>query len=234
MQIVKAYSYQELSKKASEIVIKAIAKKPDLVLGLATGSTPLGLYQLLVEANKNGEADFSKVKTFNLDEYAGLKKDNTQSYHYFMQENLFSKINIEKENIHILGDEGKSPEEECKIYEDKIKEAGGIDLQILGIGSNGHIAFNEPGSSKDSRTRIIKLDEKTRQDNARFFRSIDEVPTHAFTMGIGTILEAREIILLAGKSKKEIIQKVISSQPIPEIPASFLKLHSNCAFIIEE
>lgn len=234
MQIIKTYSYQELSKKASEIVIKSIAKKPDLVLGLATGSTPLGLYQLLVEANKNGEADFSEVKTFNLDEYVGLKKDNPQSYHYFMQENLFSKINIKKENIHILGDEEKTPEEECKIYEEKIRKARRIGLQILGIGSNGHIAFNEPGSAKDSRIRIIKLDEKTRQDNARFFKSINEVPTHAFTMGIGTILEAKEIILLAGKGKKEIVQKVIGSQPTPEIPASFLKLHPNCTFIVEE
>lgn len=233
MQIIKTASYQELSKKASEIVIKSIAKKPDLVLGLATGSTPLGLYQLLVEANKNGEADFSEVKTFNLDEYVGLKKDNPQSYHYFMQENLFSKINIKKENVHILGDEGKSPEEECKIYEEKIS-AVGIDLQILGVGNNGHIAFNEPGSEKESRCRVIKLDEKTRQDNARFFKSIDEVPTRAFTMGIGTILEARQIILLAGKNKKEIIQKVIDNEPNPEIPASFLKLHPNCTFIVEE
>lgn len=234
MQIIKTSSYNELSERAGEIVINAIKKNPKLVLGLATGSTPFGLYKILIEANKKGEIDFSNVKTFNLDEYQGLEKDNPQSYHFFMNENLFSKINIKKENTHILGDAGKEPLEECYIYEDEIKKAGGIDLQILGIGGNGHIAFNEPGSLRASRTRLIKLDEKTRQDNARFFKSINEVPKYAYTMGIGTILEAKELILLVGKNKKEIIEKTINNEVSEEIPASFLKNHPQCTFIIEE
>jgi len=234
MQIIKTSSYRKLSKKANEIVVDAVFKNPNLVLGLATGSTPLGLYQLLIKSFKGGKIDFSKVKTFNLDEYYGLKKNDSQSYSYFMDKNLFSKINIKKENIHILNGVAKNKKEECAKYEREIKKAGGIDLQILGIGADGHIAFNEPGSLLKSRTRLIKLKEQTRKDNARFFELKKEVPKFAFTMGIATILEAKKIILLAGKNKKEIISQVLKTKINPQIPASFLKLHPRCIFIVEE
>ena|SRR3989338_5147733 len=234
MQIIKTFSYKELSKKANEMVVDAVFKNPNLVLGLATGSTPLGLYQLLIKSFEKGKIDFSKVKTFNLDEYHGLKKNDGQSYNYFMDRNLFSKINIKKENIHILNGVAKNKKEECAKYEREIKKAGGIDLQILGIGADGHIAFNEPGSLLKSRTRLIKLKEQTRKDNARFFELKKEVPKFAFTMGIATILEAKKIILLAGKNKKEIISQVLKTKINPQIPASFLKLHPRCIFIVEE
>lgn len=234
IQIIKANSYQSVSEMAKEIVIEAVYKKPNLVLGLPTGSTPLGLYDLLIKSFTEGRVDFSNVVTFNLDEYCGLKKTDPQSYYYFMQENLFSKINIKKENIHILDGMAKNYIEECDKYEEEIRRVGGIDLQILGIGKNGHIGFNEPGSLKDSRTRLINLDKQTVEDNARFFSSKNKVPKAALTMGIGTILESKKIILLAGKEKKETIGKVLSRSISPDIPASYLKLHNNCTFIVEE
>ena len=234
MQVIKTASYKKLSEKAEEIILKDIFKKSNLVLGLATGSTPLRLYKLLIKSFKDGKMDFSKVKTFNLDEYCGLKKNNSQSYYFFMNKNLFSKINIKKENIHILNGAAKDKKKECAEYEKKIKEAGGIDLQILGIGKNGHIGFNEPGSLLNSRTRLIKLDERTRKDNARFFKSKNKIPKFALTMGVASILEAKKIILLARKDKKKIIRQVLKAGVSPQIPASFLKLHPNCIFIIEE
>lgn len=229
MEIIKTNSYWELSEKAFEIVKSALQKKPNLVLGLATGSTPLGLYKLLAESG----LDFSQVKTFNLDEYYKPVLEKSR-YRIFMEENLFSKINVKKENINFLNGTADDFEEECTRYEEAIKKAGGVDLQILGIGDNGHIAFNEPGSLADSRTRVVKLSQKTKEANARFFDSIDQVPTQALTMGIATILEAKEIILLAGKSKKEIIEKLLQVDPLPEIPASFLKKHQKCVIIYED
>ena len=234
MKIIKTVSYKELSEKAEEIVVEALLKNPNLVLGLATGSTPLGLYQLLIKSFKEGRIDFSKVKTFNLDEYCGLKKSDDQSYYHFMHKNLFSKINIKKENIHMLNGMAKNHKEECARYEEGIKRAGGIDLQILGLGKNGHVAFNEPGSLKGSKTRLIKLDAQTRKDNSRFFESEKKVPKFALTMGIASILEAKKIILLSGKEKKDIVRKVLKERVNPKIPASFLKLHRHCIFIIEE
>jgi glucosamine-6-phosphate deaminase len=234
MQVIKTSSYRELSKRVAEIVIDEAIKKPDLVLGLATGSTPLGLYRLLVKSFKKGKVDFSKVKTFNLDEYCGLKKSDKQSYHFFMNKNLFSEININKKNIHILNGDAKNKKKECANYEKEIKKAGGIDLQILGIGANGHIAFNEPGSLLNSRTRLIKLDRQTKKDNARFFGSEKQVPEFAFTMGINTILKAKKIILLATKTKKGIVRRALKEKISSQIPASFLRLHHCCIFIVEE
>lgn len=234
IQVIKANSYQSVSEMAKEIIIEAVYKKPNLVLGLPTGSTPLGLYELLINSFNEGRVDFSRVVTFNLDEYCGLKKTDPQSYYYFMEKNLFSKINIKNENIHILDGTASNYQKECDKYEEEIKRAGGIDLQILGIGKNGHIGFNEPRSLRDSRTRLINLDKKTIEDNARFFSSKNKVPKTALTMGIGTILESKKIILLAGKEKKETISRVLSHGISKDVPASYLKLHDDCTFIVEE
>lgn len=234
MLLIKVNNYQNLSETVAKKIIAAIQKKPDLVLGLATGSTPIGLYQELVKAFQNKKVSFAKVRTFNLDEYYGLKPNHNQSYHYFMEKHLFSKVDLKPENIEFLNGLAKNPVQECQRYEEAIKQAGGIDLQILGIGQNGHIAFNEPGSKKNSRTRLVKLTPKTIQDNSRFFENSKDVPTQALTMGIGTILEAKEIIILAGKNKKEIIGKTLTSKPTAKIPASFLKTRRKRFWIIEE
>jgi glucosamine-6-phosphate deaminase len=235
-----------MSKEAAKIVADRIRRKPNLVLGLATGSTPLGLYKELIRLHKEEGLDFSKVITFNLDEYVGLPPEHDQSYHYFMWENLFKHININPANVHIpqgmFGDLKISPYETdpkieayCRWYEEKIKEAGGIDLQILGIGANGHIAFNEPGSSLGSRTRIKTLTERTRQDNSRFFKSIDEVPKYAITMGIGTIMEAREIILLAsGKNKANAVKAAVEGPITAMCPASMLQMHKKAIVILDK
>ncbi|KTC89520.1 glucosamine-6-phosphate deaminase [Fluoribacter dumoffii] len=214
-------------------------KKIPTVLGLATGSTPEPLYRELVRLHKEEKLDFSRVITFNLDEYLGLEPTHTQSYSYYMHHHLFDHVNIKEENIHLL--DGKLPLEQldqhAKEYENLIQEAGGIDIQILGLGVNGHIGFNEPGSALDSRTRVIKLDEKTREANKRFFNSKDEVPTHAVTMGIGTILQySKECYLLAsGSSKAAIISAVHEvSSPTVDIPATALYAHKNVTVILDE
>ncbi|RLI23840.1 glucosamine-6-phosphate deaminase, partial [Candidatus Bathyarchaeota archaeon] len=178
---------------------------------------------------------FSRVTTFNLDEYVGLPPDHPQSYHYYMFHNLFDHVDVRRENVHIPDGMAENLDEECRRYEEAIKEAGGIDLQLLGIGRNGHIGFNEPGSPFDSRTRVVKLSEQTRKDNARFFNSIDEVPTHAITMGIGTIMEARRIILIAsGEAKAEAIAKAVKGPKTVDVPASALQDHPDCLFIIDK
>ena len=184
------------------MVARTLNAKPNAVLGLATGSTPLGLYKELVRMHKDEGLDFSQVTTFNLDEYVGLPQNHPQSYHYFMHENLFKHINIPKQNIYIPSGTTDNYAAFCQWYEQRIRECGGIDLQILGIGSDGHIAFNEPTSSLGSRTRIKTLARQTIEDNARFFDTLDQVPIYAITMGVGTILEARKIILLANGKKK--------------------------------
>lgn len=208
------------------------------VLGLATGSTPLPLYIELIRLHKEEKLDFSTVVTFNLDEYVGLSPTHHQSYHYFMHENFFKHVNIPQKNIHLLDGTLTHPDTiraHLSTYEKKIVAAGGIDIQILGIGSNGHIAFNEPGSHSDSRTRIVDLDHKTRQDNARFFNQGEEVPTHAMTMGIGTILEAKQCLILAtGKQKAEIVAKTLKClKPVQDIPATLLHNHHNTIFLLD-
>lgn len=228
-------SYQELSKKAAEIVKSQIVLKNDSVIGFATGSTPLGTYRELVNMYMDG-LDFSNVTTFNLDEYYGLPASDVNSYHYFMYKNLFNHINVDKEKIHIPDGEAKDVEKFCKDYEKSITDADGIDLQILGIGKNGHIGFNEPDDNMDVPTHLTELTEDTVNANSRFFPSIDQVPKQAITMGLGTIMRSKRIILMvSGEDKAEIIERMLKAQVVTtNIPASFLFLHNNVDILIDK
>lgn len=233
LSIVK--DYEELSRSAARIVSDHVKKKPTLVLGLITGETPIGCYRELIRMHREKGLDFSKVTTFNVDEYLGLPPTHPQSYRYFMNKNLFNHVNIRMEKTHIPDGASEDPRKACEDFEKLIKASGGIDLQLLGIGVNGHIAFNEPGSPFDSRTRVVNLSEETIKANARFFSSIDEVPRQAISMGIGTILEARKIILLAsGERKAEAVAKSIEGPVTTECPASALQMHPDCTFIIDK
>ncbi len=230
MEVIIQPTAEEATQIAARLVARLLRHKPDAVLGLATGSTPLRLYQILIAMN----LDWSRVTTFNLDEYIGLPRDHPQSYHSFMWENLFRHINITPENIHIP--DGNAPDVPafCIAYEEAIRAAGGIDLQVLGIGGDGHIGFNEPTSSLASRTRIKTLTPQTRGDNARFFGSEAGVPHHVITMGIGTIMEAREVLLLAfGASKATAIAGAIEG-PVTSInPASILQMHPTVRMVVD-
>ncbi len=235
MEIVIKETYEEMSQLAAQLIAGIIRRKPRAVIGLATGSTPLGTYRELIRIHKDEGLDFSQVVSFNLDEYVGLPNDNEQSYHYFMWENLFKHINIVPANVHIPDGVAAELKEACDNYEIEIDDHGGIDVQLLGIGCNGHIAFNEPGSSLGSRTKIKTLTEKTRQDNARFFDSIDEVPKYCVTMGIGTILEARKLVLLAnGENKAEAIQAALEGAITVSVPASAVQLHPDVTVIMDK
>ncbi len=235
MRVIVAKDYDEMSKRAGSIVKDRLAKKPNLVLGLATGSTPVGLYKELIRLHKEEGLSFKDVVTFNLDEYCGLSHDHPQSYHYFMKENLFKDIDIKPENTHIPEGLSKNVEEFCRKYEEEIKKCGGIDLQVLGIGGDGHIAFNEPGSSLSSRTRVKTLDEGTIKDNARFFEREEDVPKIAITMGIGTIMEAKEhLLLINGKNKAEAAAKAIEGPITSQITASVLQNHPKTIAILDE
>lgn len=235
MRVIIRKTYEEISKEAANLVRARIEKKPDLVLGLATGSSPLGLYRELINMNKKKLISFKNVKTFNLDEYYGLSGDHPQSYRYFMDTNLFNHIDIDKANTMVPDGTAKDWEEYCAYYESQIKKAGGIDLQVLGIGSDGHIAFNEPGSSLASRTRLVALDAQTIEDNSRFFENKDQVPRFALSMGVGTILEAKEIILIAnGKNKAYAIAQAIEGPITSLISASALQLHPRVTYFLDE
>lgn len=235
MRVIIVKDYQKMSKRAAKIVANRMKKKPDLVLGLATGSTPLGMYSELIRMHEEEGLDFSKVRSFNLDEYCGLSSDHPQSYHYFMYDKLFNHINIRPENIYIPRGDVEKADIFCEWYEKKIKEEGGMDLQVLGIGRDGHIGFNEPGSSLGSRTRIKTLTKETIEDNARFFKKKEKVPRYAITMGLGTISEAKECLLLAsGTNKAEAIQKSIEGPVSAEITASLLQLHPRVMIIVDE
>ena len=234
MEIIIKDNAEEMSRAAARVVAKVLNAKPDAVLGLATGSTPLGLYKELIRMHKDEGLDFSQVTTFNLDEYVGLTKNHPQSYHYFMHENLFKHINIPTQNIYIPSGTTDNYEAFCRWYEQRIVDCGGIDLQILGIGSDGHIAFNEPSSSLGSRTRIKTLAKQTIDDNARFFDSAEEVPIYAITMGVGTILEARRCLILAnGRSKAAAVAAMIEGPVTSMITASALQLHRSTMAIID-
>lgn len=234
MLVIIKDNYDEVSKEAAKIVAQKIRKKPDVVLGLATGSTPLGLYKELIRMHQNEGLDFSKVTTFNLDEYIGLPPSHNQSYHYFMQENLFKHINLNPRYIHVPHGMADDIDTFCEWYENEIKKYGGIDIQILGIGGNGHIAFNEPGSSLGSRTRIKTLTNKTIQDNARFFESTEKVPRYAITMGIGTIMDAKELILLAnGLGKADAVKSSVEGSITAMCPASIIQMHQKATVIID-
>ncbi len=235
MKIVVKKDYQELSREAAEIVKKRIQAKPDIVLGLPTGSTPLGLYKELARAYKKEELDFSQVSSFNLDEYFGLEASHPQSYHFYMEKNFFSLVNIRKENVFIPDGKTSDLENHCQCYEEKIKERGGIDLQILGIGRNGHIGFNEPGSSFNSRTRLVRLAQETIEDNSRFFKSLADVPTRAITMGLATIMESKDCLLLAsGQARSERISRALKGPVSPDFPGSILQKHRNLTVILDK
>ncbi|MFH1755520.1 MAG: glucosamine-6-phosphate deaminase [Candidatus Latescibacterota bacterium] len=235
MEVVVKESYEAVSELAARMIADVVRGKPRCVLGLATGSTPVGTYKKLIRMHQQEDLDFSLVVTFNLDEYVGLPADHEQSYHYFMKEEFFRHINIRQQNTHIINGLAEDLAAECLAYEAKIKEAGGIDIQLLGIGANGHIAFNEPGSSLGSRTRIKTLDERTIKDNARFFASPGEVPRYALTMGIGTIIEARQLILLASsKTKTDAVAKTVEGPITAMVPATIVQLHPKATIITDK
>ncbi|MHA6250710.1 glucosamine-6-phosphate deaminase [Oceanobacillus sp. CAU 1775] len=235
MKFIKVKDYEQLSQKAYEILSDRIKDLAQPRIGLATGSTPEGLYQLIIDECKKGNMDLSSALTFNLDEYIGLDDEHPSSYHYFMNDKLFNHIEIPAENIFLPSGVAEDVQVECEDYEATIKKAGQIDLQLLGIGGNGHIGFNEPGTSFESRTHVVDLDESTIQANARFFDSIEEVPTKAITMGIGTILDSKEILMIiSGESKQEAVTQLLSGVITEDVPATALHKHPNATVIIDE
>ena len=234
MNIIILDTYEELSIHGAGFFIQTLTSNPAAVLGLATGSTPIGVYRELIRMHQEEGFDFSAVTTFNLDEYIGLHRDHPQSYYSFMQQELFQHINISPESIHVPSGIEYNFGTYCQWYEDAITTAGGIDLQILGIGTDGHIAFNEPGTVLGSRTHLTDLDQQTIIDNARFFDSADDVPRRAITMGVATIMDAREVILLAtGENKAAAIQAAIESPVSSECTASALQNHPNVTFLLD-
>jgi glucosamine-6-phosphate deaminase len=235
VEIIKVKDYEEMSEKAANIVIEHMKSLKRPVIGFATGSTPIGLYNCLVKKYQQKEVSFKNATTFNLDEYVGLPKENKNSYHYYMHENLFQHIDIQPENVHIPNGMAEDLEQECMTY-DRLISKNKIDIQILGLGLNGHIGFNEPGTSFKSRTHIVKLDQSTRKANARFFQSIDEVPTKAITMGIETIMESKKILLLvSGKKKADALARLLGNSDISEeFPASILRQHNDVTVIADE
>ena len=227
-------SKEDVSAQAAQRYVELLGKKPDAVLGLATGSTPLALYAELARLCAEGKVSFARAKSYNLDEYIGLDGSHEQSYRYFMDHNLFQHIDIKPENTHVPSGFVKDDEEAAR-YDAEIDAAGGIDLQLLGIGNNGHIGFNEPLTPFTSVTHIVKLTDSTREANKRFFSSLDEVPTHAVTMGIHTVMKARSIMLLAfGEGKAEIIKKTVQGRPDTAVPASLLQLHEDVTLYLDE
>lgn len=228
-----ADNYEVMSGIGAHIMASQILSKPSPVLGLATGSTPIGLYSRLIDLHIKGILDFSSVTTFNLDEYYPIKRANHQSYHYFMYDHLFSHINIPPQNVNVPNGESADIAEECTSYENRIKASGGIDMQLLGIGRNGHIAFNEPSSAYDGATHCVNLTQDTIEANARFFDDISEVPAKAISMGIGTIMSAKRILMLAtGENKAEAVKAMLFGEITPQMPASALRFHQSVDVII--
>ena len=235
MRIYKAKDYVDMSRKAANIVSAQVIMKPNCVLGLATGSSPVGTYKQLIEWYKKGDLDFSKITTVNLDEYKGLSPDNDQSYRYFMDQNLLDHINIEKSHTYVPDGMDADSEHACKEYDKIISMVGGIDMQLLGIGGNGHIGFNEPGVAFEKETHCVDLTESTIKANARFFASMDEVPKQAYTMGIKNIMAAKKILLVAtGSAKADALYKSLYGPITPNVPASILQLHSDVTVVADE
>lgn len=235
MTIYVVKDYDEMSKKGAEIIAELLKTKPEANLGLATGGTPVGMYKELIEMNKKGEISFKQVSSYNLDEYYPIEKTNDQSYDYFMKENLFNHVDIDMNNTHIPNGMAANSVEEGKNYDELVRATGGVDIQVLGIGGNGHIGFNEPSDVFEPITHRVTLDERTIQDNARFFNSIEEVPTEAITMGIGTIMTARSILLLAsGSGKAPIIKEMLLGKVTPGVPASILQFHKDVKVVLDE
>jgi len=234
MNIIVLEDFDALSEQAAQMVEEQITKNSHAVLGLSTGSTPLGLYEYLIKGFKAGKTTYQNVTAFNLDEYLGLEKDHPNSYHTFMNERLINHIDIKQENTYIPNGVSASMEQECKHYEELLDTLGPIDLQILGIGTNGHIGFNEPGTSPLSTTHIVNLDETTRESNARFFKSNEEIPKHAITMGISSILKSRQIVVLAaGEKKAHVVKKLLSKEVHESFPASWLWHHDNVTLLVD-
>lgn len=234
MVICKASDYKDLSRKAANIIAAQMILKPDCTLGLATGSSPVGTYEQLIERFKDGDLDFSRITSVNLDEYKGLAPDNDQSYRYFMNTNLFNHVNIDK--AHTFVPDGLEPDagKACREYDDIIENVGGIDLQLLGLGHNGHIGFNEPADSFSKGTNCVDLTESTIEANKRFFESEANVPRQAYTMGIRTIMLAKKIlVVVSGKDKAEILKKVVCGPVTPEVPASVLQLHPDVTIVAD-
>jgi len=235
MDVVICKTYDELSRRAAAVVAGLVNHKPNAVLGFATGSSPVGLYKDLIRRHREEGLDFSKVTTFNLDEYVGLPGDHPQSYRFFMNDNLFDHINVPKQNTHVPSGTSANHRAFCEWYEKRIRECGGIDLQVLGIGSDGHIAFNEPGSSLGSRTRMVTLTEQTLDDNARFFQKKADVPRHAISMGVGTVLEARRCVMVVnGKGKAPALAAAAEGPVTTMITASALQLHPDTVVFCDE
>ncbi|MHC1750038.1 MAG: glucosamine-6-phosphate deaminase [Cellulosilyticaceae bacterium] len=234
VKVIVVEDYTQLSITAAEIVATIIKKNPSAKLGLATGSSPIGLYKELIRMSQKGEISFEAASTYNLDEYYPIEKKSDQSYDYFMKHNLFNHIDINIENTHIPNGMAKNSTKESEAYERLVRETGGVDIQVLGIGSNGHIGFNEPSEVFEPATHRVQLDERTIKDNARFFESIEEVPTEAITMGIGTIMSAKSILLLAtGEGKAPIIKEMLLGKITPKVQASVLQFHQNVTIILD-
>ncbi len=234
MRIIRAKDYDDMSRKAANIISAQMIMKPNCVLGLATGSTPIGVYKQLVSRYEEGDLDFS-VTTVNLDEYRGISRDNDQSYYYFMHDNLFGKVNVELKRTFLPDGTEADSEKACRDYDRVIAETGGVDLQLLGLGHNGHIGFNEPGPVFKAQTHCVKLTESTIKANQRFFASADEVPKEAYTMGIGTIMQAKKIlVVVSGADKAPILKKVIYGEVTPEVQASILQFHGDVTLVADE
>ena len=235
MKFMLTKDYDDMSRKAANVITAQIVMKEDSVLGLATGSTPIGTYKCLAERYDKGDLDFSKITSVNLDEYRGLTHDNDQSYYYFMHHNLFSKVNIDLNNTYVPDGTIADAKEACDKYEEIIASTGGVDLQLLGLGHNGHIGFNEPADVFPKLTHCVDLTESTIQANARFFASKEEVPTQAYTMGIQTIMNAKKIlVVVSGADKAEIVKKAFFGDVTPQVPASILQLHPDVTIVGDE
>jgi len=235
VRVIVCENYEELSLQGAKLIASQILLKPDCILGLATGSTPVGVYQNLIKMNQDGEVDFKEVTTFNLDEYYPMSPENPQSYRYFMDHQLFNHINIDKSRTFIPNGQTPAPEKECEDYEKKIEAYGGIDFQLLGIGQNGHIGFNEPDDNLNVETHMTDLTASTIEANSRFFETIDEVPKKALTMGIATILKSKRICLLAsGLSKYKIVQELLTNDINTNVPATMLKVHPDVTLICDK
>lgn len=235
MKIIRAKDYNDMSRKAANIISAQVIMKPDCVLGLATGSTPIGAYAELVSMYERGDLDFSQVTTINLDEYKGLTKENDQSYFYFMNEHLFSKVNVNKERTFLPDGTEPDSAKACGDYNQIIADVGGADLQLLGLGHNGHIGFNEPADCFAPQTHCVDLTESTIKANQRFFASIDEVPKQAYTMGVGTIMKAKRIlVVVSGADKAQIVKDAFFGPITPQVPASVLQLHRNVTVVADE
>ena len=235
MKIYKAKDYKDMSRKAANIISAQVIMKPNCVLGLATGSTPIGTYDQLVEWYNKGDLDFSEVTTVNLDEYKGLPRTNDQSYYYFMHQHLFDRVNIDPERTNVPNGMEPDAEKECGRYEELIRSLGGVDLQLLGLGHNGHIGFNEPGEAFEKETHCVDLTESTIEANKRFFASADDVPKQAYTMGIKTIMQAKKILIVVnGENKADIVVRAFFGPVTPEVPASILQLHNDVTLVGDE